>query len=81
MAKMDKPSVVSGSGVWPTHDWNGKKFTATYYPRWCLLAGTKLCGGWRGVLDGIQGDQDFLHKIFNFKRHSLQKNNFGIYTF
>ena len=78
---MDKPSVVSGSGVWPTHDWNGKKFTATYYPRWCLLAGTKLCGGWRGVLDGIQGDQDFLHKIFNFKRHSLQKNNFGIYTF
>lgn len=64
--------MFQGSGLWPTHDWDGKKFTKTHYPKWHSLAGTQLCGGWRGVLDGIQGDQDFLHKVFNFKRPLLQ---------
>ena len=64
--------IFQGNGLWPTHDWDGKKFTKTHYPKWHSLAGTQLCGGWRGVLDGIQGDQDFLHKVFNFKRPLLQ---------
>ena len=59
-----------GSGLWPTHDWHGREFSDTYQPKWFQLGGTPLAGGWRGVLDGVQGDQDFLHKLFAFKRNS-----------
>lgn len=60
--------LIPGAGIWPSHDWNGKPFSPSHYPRWHKLAGTELAGGWRGILDGIQGDQDFLHKVFHFKR-------------
>ena len=58
-----------GNGLWPTHDWDGREFSHNHHPRWFRLGGSELCGGWRGVMDGVQGDQDFLHKIFQFKRH------------
>lgn len=57
-----------GTGLWPTCDWNGKPFSEKHYPKWYQLGRTELCGGWRGVLDGVQGDQDFLHKLFRFQR-------------
>lgn len=60
--------LIPGAGLWPSTDWNGKPFSPSHYPRWHKLAGTELAGGWRGILDGIQGDQDFLHKVFHFKR-------------
>jgi len=62
---------MQGNGLWPTHDWEGKEFRDKHYPRWFALAGSEICGGWRGVVDGYQGDQDFLHKVFQFKRTSL----------
>ena len=58
-----------GNGLWPTHDWDGREFSHNHHPRWFRLGGSELCGGWGGVMDGVQGDQDFLHKIFQFKRH------------
>ena len=57
-----------GHGVWPTHDWEGIAFSEEHHPHWFALGGSLLAGGWRGVLDGIQGDQDWLHKVFSFKR-------------
>ena len=59
---------LAGHGVWPSHDWDGVAFSDSYQPRWCKLAGTAICGGWRGIMDGVQGDPEFLHKLFRFKR-------------
>ena len=68
--------LIPGAGVWPSHDWDGKPFSPSHYPRWHKLAGSELAGGWRGILDGIQGDQDFLHKVFHFKRFMAKPCDF-----
>lgn len=52
---------------------------AQYQPEWAARAGSPIAGGWLGCLDGVQGDQDFLHKIFKLQRiwgtkHSLVLN-------
>ena len=39
-----------------------------YQPEWASKAGTELMHGWKGCLDGIQGDQEFIHKLFKLKR-------------
>lgn len=41
---------------------------STYCPDWASKAGTPLAGGWLGFLDGVQADQDFIHKLFKLKR-------------
>ena len=64
-------TMCPGSGLWPTCDWDGREFSDTYHPKWFQLGGMPLAGGggWRGVMDGVQGDQDFLHKLYAFKRN------------
>ena len=66
--KYQQPFGVQGNGLWPDRDWEGTAFSDVHFPEWYALAGSELCGGWRGVVDGYQGDQEFLHKIFRFQR-------------
>ena len=55
-----------GSGKWPDKDPWDKEFSNSYFPDWARCKGEWLASGWRGVLDGVQGDADWLHKTFNF---------------
>jgi hypothetical protein len=36
------------------------------------MAGTLIAGGWKFVLDGFQGDQDFIAALFSLNRISIQ---------
>ena len=51
-------------GKWPTHGYDGRPLPD--YPE----KGMWLAGGWRAVLDGFQGDADWFHKLFHYKRPS-----------
>ena len=42
-----------------------------YHSEWFAKSGTQLAGGWKALLDGVQGDQDFIHKVFKLKRNKL----------
>ena len=75
---MSKESPISSIpkvlDSYPTHDpWN-VPFSRTYNPHRFELAGTLIGeipegnGGWKGVLEGIQSDQDFLRLMFNLRR-------------
>ena len=44
------------SGVYPTHDHEGKEFSATYHPKRASLAGTPLANGYRGIWAELRGD-------------------------
>lgn len=41
---------------------------ASYEPSFAARAGKPIAGDWRGFMDGIQGDQEFLHKLLGLKR-------------
>ena len=57
-----------GLGVWPSHDpWN-RRFSEQYYPSRMKKAGQSLCGPFKAVLDGIQGDADFIAAMFLLNR-------------
>ena len=58
-------STHTGRGTWPTMDPFGREFTSGYRKS---KAGLPLAGDWRAAFAGLQGDQDFLHKILRFKR-------------
>lgn len=60
-----------GRGVWPDRDPWGESFGDSYFPDMKELAGQALCGGWRAVLDGLQGDQDWLVATLRPKRVSI----------
>ena len=57
--------ITAGRGTWPTMDPFGREFTSGYRKS---KAGLRLAGNWRAAFAGLQGDQDFLHKILRFKR-------------
>ena len=44
------------SGLFPTHDHEGRKFDEGYYPLRAKVAGTPLAGGFRGVFSELRGD-------------------------
>ena len=62
--------VGLGSGRHPSHDPWGKAFSMDYFPERYKVANQLLAGGFYGVLDGIQADQEFLKKIFHLQRPS-----------
>ena len=37
-------------------------------PAWFDRAGTELAGGWKGAFDGVQADQEWLHRVFKLQR-------------
>ena len=57
--------------MWPSEDPWGEQFTDAYFPDMKACAGQQLCGGWRAVLDGLQGDQDWLVAVLRPKRDSM----------
>ena len=58
------------AGKWPSADPFGNPFSETYMPRWHALSGSWLADEWRGVLDGVQADQDWIFKTFRTHRCS-----------
>ena len=71
----------AGTGVWPEADPFGKRFDDFYHPTWASRAGSQLAGGWKGCFDGVQADQDFVHKVFKLQRFSLQHQCFPQFKF
>lgn len=68
-----------GTGVWPDCDPWGKQFSPSYHPRWWRNAGRDLAGGWKAAFDGVQADQEWIHKVFKLKRswHSYRRHMFS----
>lgn len=60
--------IVLGKGVWPETDAWGQTFGPCAPKHWREKAGQQICGPFRAVVDGFHGDQDFMHKLFEFKR-------------
>ena len=54
----------------PAVDHHGRPLTDK--PR-AKLAGSRICGQYIAVLDGFEGDQDFMRLIFHLKRLPLSR--------
>ena len=63
-----KASPAAGRGKWPECDPDGRAFSHSYFPKWFERRNKFLANTWRGVLDGVQGDQSWLHDTFNLRR-------------
>lgn len=59
---------TQGLGKHPHEDPWGKKFSEDYYPERFSRAGTALAGPFTFILDGIQGDADFIASLFTLQR-------------
>lgn len=73
------PCICSGTGVYPSCDPWGKAFSETYEPSRAALAGSLLAGGWKFVLDGFQGDADFIAHIFTLNSPQEKKSVFALF--
>lgn len=63
-------SIIWGCGRHPSCDPWGREFSETYHPSRFRKANTELCGGYTFVLDGVQGDADFIAAMFGLNRPS-----------
>ena len=54
--------------MWPDRDPWGGPFDDGYMPEWAAKVNQPLAGPWRGCLDGVSGDQEWVHKTFTLKR-------------
>ena len=54
--------------MFPFTDPWGKAFSKVYCAARAKVAGTPLAGGYFGIFDGVQCDQEFLKKIFSLQR-------------
>lgn len=52
-----------GTGVYPTSDPWGTRFSRLYCPERLQLAGTRIAGHFVACLEGIQADQDFVRVV------------------
>ena len=59
---------TQGLGKHPHEDPWGEKFSEDYCPERFLRAGTALAGPFTFILDGIQGDADFIASLFTLQR-------------
>ncbi|CAL1167165.1 unnamed protein product [Cladocopium goreaui] len=59
-------------GKHPHQDPWARPFSAEYYPDRWRRAGTPLSGPYTYVLDGLQGDADFVAALFTLKRPLLE---------
>ena len=58
----------SGLGIHPHCDPWGRAFSETYFPNRWRKAGSRLSGRFNYVLDGVQGDADFIAAVFSLNR-------------
>ena len=61
-------SDLPGKGLHPECDPWGCSFSETYHPNRAQKANTRIAGRFHMVLDGVQGDADFIAAIFKLKR-------------
>ena len=61
-------TMPSGLGRHPREDPFGVPFGKDHYPDRWEKAGSRIAGPYTFVLDGIQGDQDFVAALFSLKR-------------
>ena len=62
------PVFGPGTGRYPSHDpWN-RPFSKDYCKSRWVLGGQLIAGGFTSVLEGIQGDQDFIRILFSPSR-------------
>ena len=61
-------TLPTGLGRHPREDPFGVPFGKDHYPDRWEKAGSRLAGPYTFVLDGIQGDQDFVAALFSLKR-------------
>lgn len=65
-----------GTGRYPSHDpWN-KPFSKEYCKSRWMLSGQPIADGYVSILDGVQGDQDFIRILFNPSRPLTQMGPF-----
>ena len=69
------PITGSGHGRFPTHDPWGKEFTKDYNKDRWKLGGQKIAGSFKGCLEGIQGDQDYVRAMMTPARFWANKNS------
>ena len=64
--------VGPGTGRYPSHDpWN-RPFSKDYCKSRWVLSGQWIADGYTSVLEGIQGDQDFIRILFSPSRPRRQ---------
>ena len=56
-----------GHGIYPATDMHGRALDG----KRLSLAGSRICGGYTVVLDGLAMDQEFVSKVFNLQRFIL----------
>ena len=68
-----KPTAVMkrGDGRYPAEDPWGHRFSSSYYPHRAGIAGQPIAAGFRAVVDGFQGDQEWVKKMFSLTRAAL----------
>ena len=57
------PVTGSGDGRFPTHDPWGRAFSKDYNKDRWKLGGQEIAGPYKGCLEGIQGDQDYVRAM------------------
>ena len=60
--------LCSGLGVHPRSDHNGHPFSDK---KRAAKAGLPIASGYLGILDGFEGDQDFMRVAFQLTRYLL----------
>ena len=61
-------SDLPGKGLHPECDPWGRPFSENYHPKRAQKANTRIAGRFHMVLDGVQGDADFIAAIFKLRR-------------
>jgi hypothetical protein len=59
---------LTGKGRHPECDPWGQIFSENYHPQRARKANTRIAGRFHMVLDGIQGDADFIAAMFKLNR-------------
>lgn len=66
--KNDPELIILGIGRFPSCDPWGQPFSKQYYPHRMALANQRIAGDYVAVLEGIQGDQDYIRILFSPER-------------
>ncbi len=61
--------LILGLGLHPEFDPWGRPFDSDYYPEYFKKKGTPLAGPFTFILDGVQGDADFIAAMFQLNRY------------
>lgn len=66
---------MQGCGIHPSADPWGRPFDMSYYPALASAAGKPICGPYKFILDGMQGDADYVAHTFSLTRRLIRHRN------